>query len=108
MAFGSALTYTIRYFLLKYYQVATVDDDPDVWRSKQRAAENSAEQEALAEIRKAILDECNKKVESGVDKELLYKIISDNTNGKRNPNAIKDITVATNVLEQIKQMEAKK
>lgn len=37
-AFGSALTYTTRYFLLKFFNVAT-SDDPDEYRSKQKAAE---------------------------------------------------------------------
>ena len=36
--FGSALTYSMRYFLLKYFGVATPDDDPDSWRSKQKEA----------------------------------------------------------------------
>ena len=34
-AFGSGLTYSNRYFLLKYFNVATPNDDPDNWRSKQ-------------------------------------------------------------------------
>lgn len=38
-AFGSGLTYASRYFLLKYFNVATTDDDPDNWRSKQKEAE---------------------------------------------------------------------
>ena len=46
--FGSALTYSMRYFLLKYFGVATPDDDPDNWRSKQREAE-MAEDIAIAE-----------------------------------------------------------
>ena len=37
-SFGSGLTYTYRCFLLKYFGVSTVDDDPDNWRSKQREA----------------------------------------------------------------------
>lgn len=45
---GSGLTYSMRYFLLKYFNVATPDDDPDNWRSKQREAE-AAEDKALAE-----------------------------------------------------------
>ena len=45
---GSGLTYSMRYFLLKYFNVATPDDDPDNWRSKQRATE-AAEDKALAE-----------------------------------------------------------
>lgn len=41
--FGSALTYSMRYFLLKYFGVATPEDDPDSWRAKQRAAEKEEE-----------------------------------------------------------------
>lgn len=47
-SFGSALTYSMRYFLLKYFSIATPDDDPDKWRSKQKAAE-VAEDKAIAE-----------------------------------------------------------
>ena len=46
-AFGSGLTYSMRYFILKYFAVATPEDDPDNWRSKQREAE-AAEEKALA------------------------------------------------------------
>ena len=46
--FGSGLTYSMRYFLLKYFNVATPDDDPDNWRSKQKATE-AAEDKAIAE-----------------------------------------------------------
>ena len=42
-SFGSGMTYTFRYFLLKYFNVSTVDDDPDKWRSKQREAEKIEE-----------------------------------------------------------------
>lgn len=44
-SFGSGLTYSSRYFLLKYFNVSTTKDDPDNWRSKQRAAD--AEEERL-------------------------------------------------------------
>lgn len=47
-AFGSGLTYADRYFLLKYFNVATTNDDPDAHRSKQRAAE-AAEDKMIAE-----------------------------------------------------------
>ena len=52
---GSGLTYSMRYFLLKYFNVATPDDDPDNWRSKQRATE-AAEDKALAEQIITVLD----------------------------------------------------
>ena len=38
-ALGSGLTYSNRYFLLKYFNVATANDDPDKIRSEQAAAE---------------------------------------------------------------------
>lgn len=38
-AFGSGMTYCRRYFLLHYFAVSTVDDDPDAWRSRQQKAE---------------------------------------------------------------------
>lgn len=47
-ALGSGLTYSMRYFLLKYFNIATPEDDVDNWRSKQRAAE-AAEDKTLAE-----------------------------------------------------------
>ena len=33
-SFGSGLSYAMRYFLLKFFNIATPDDDPDKWRSK--------------------------------------------------------------------------
>ena len=47
-AFGSGLSYASRYFMLKYFNVATSDDDPDRWRSAQKEAE-ATEDRAIAE-----------------------------------------------------------
>lgn len=49
-AFGAGLTYSSRYFLLKYFNVPTVDSDPDAYRSKKRAAEAEADREIANEI----------------------------------------------------------
>lgn len=54
-ALGSGLTYSMRYFLLKYFNIATPEDDVDNWRSKQKAAE-MAEDKAIAEQIVAQLD----------------------------------------------------
>ena len=58
--FGSALTYASRYFLLKYFNVATSDDDPDEYRRRQREAEeeeNRLVSEKLVEqIHQMVLD----------------------------------------------------
>ena len=53
-SFGSGLTYVYRYFLLKYFDVSTIEDDPDYWRSKQREAEIRAVTDGIlleAEVR---------------------------------------------------------
>lgn len=47
-AMGTALTYAYRYFLLKFFGIATPQDDPDNWRSKQKEAEKS-ESKTIAE-----------------------------------------------------------
>lgn len=49
-AFGSALTYSQRYFLLKFFSVATPESDPDNFRSKQKAAETAEDRMIAAEI----------------------------------------------------------
>lgn len=55
-AFGSGLTYSNRYFLLKFFNVATTNDDPDNFRSKQLAA--LAEEDRIAT--EGILDEIDR------------------------------------------------
>ena len=49
-ALGSGLTYSNRYFLMKFFNIATPDSDPDVFRSKQRAAEAAADKTVADEI----------------------------------------------------------
>lgn len=57
-AFGAAMTYANRYFLMKFFQIATPEDDPDVWKTKKQAAEVAEEEE----IAKAIVDEIHEAV----------------------------------------------
>lgn len=47
-SFGSGLSYSMRYFLLKFFNIATPNDDPDNWRSKQKEA-GIAEDKMVAE-----------------------------------------------------------
>jgi len=49
-AFGSGLSYSSRYFMLKYFNVATSEDDPDNWRSMQKEAEQAENREVAAAI----------------------------------------------------------
>ena len=62
-AVGSGLTYCNRYFLLKFFQVATPKDDPDNWKSAKEAAENEED----IKIAKSIVEEINKLVSNHFD-----------------------------------------
>ena len=106
-AMGAGLTYTNRYFLLKYFQISTVEDDPDKWRSKKKEAMDSEVNEELKHKAADIIALAKKKISDGFDKEVVYKIISDNNNGKPNPNSIKDIETANKVYDEINAMEVK-
>ncbi len=66
-AFGAGLTYSYRYFLLKYFGVATPNDDPDNWRSKQQAAEDEDDKRAQAEANKELTAKRKEITELGKD-----------------------------------------
>lgn len=102
-SFGSGLTYSMRYFLLKYFGVATPDDDPDNWRSKQREAAD-AEDRALAEQAISEFDIiCRSYLARNPDKsEEVQKFISKFVkNG--NYLIIKDSALAIKLLKDFKE-----
>lgn len=53
-SFGSGLTYSSRYFLLKYFNISTSNDDPDAWRGKQREAEVESDKMIAQEITETV------------------------------------------------------
>lgn len=57
-------------------------------------------------VKQDILVIVNGKLEAGVPKEQIYKVI-ESIAGTKNPNAIKDIPTAQKVAEQIKKLEVK-
>lgn len=52
-----------------------------------------------------IIKLCSKKVKEGMDKELLYSIISENNNGSRQPHTIPNMQVANTIMEKLKAVE---
>lgn len=106
-AFGGALTYTNRYFLLKSLQMATVEDDPDNYRSKQRKAQKDDVDEAIVNKRNLILVTAKKMTEEGYDKEKLYAIIIKH-HGKKNPNDIDSEEVADKIIEDFNKLKGEK
>nr|CRY97815.1 hypothetical protein [uncultured prokaryote] len=102
-AFGSGLTYSDRYFLLKYFNVATTDDDPDAHRSKQRAAE-AAEDKMIAEQIIGTFDEVVKMFlkENESKAEDVKKFVSKYAKGG-NYFAITESTLAAKLLDDFKE-----
>lgn len=105
-AFGSGLSYSSRYFMLKYFNVATSEDDPDEWRSKQKAAETE-EQRLVA---KEIIDQIHAKVtaylENNPDKRAdltatVKKYAKDKNKPVSNYFVIQDPETAAKLLEDL-------
>lgn len=101
-SFGSGLTYSSRYFLLKYFNVSTVDSDPDKWRTDQRKAEEEAEKIVVD----AIINEADNIIKSYLlenenERDNVKKLIEKYVKGG-NYFSIKKADVAAKLLEEVK------
>ncbi len=106
-AFGSGLSYCSRYFLLKYFNVSTTEDDPDNWRSRQREAEEGEAREIAAGIVEQIREYLNVFIAANPDKEKdVKKIIMKHVIEKGKPSVnylgIKKPEVATALFDDLK------
>lgn len=106
-AFGSGLSYSSRYFLLKYFNSATTDDDPDNWRSRQKEAALSEEREVAKEIVAKIHSTVTAYVAEHADQRdaliEAIKSVAVDKNGKatNNYNAVVDPVVASNLWKKL-------
>lgn len=106
-AFGSGLSYASRYFLLKYFNCATTEDDPDNWRSRQKEAANAEEREIAKEIVAKIHSNVTGFVQKNPDKRdaviTVIKSIAVDKNGKATENYMKveDPAVASNLWKKL-------
>lgn len=102
-SFGSGLSYSMRYFLLKFFNVATPDDDPDNWRSKQKAA-GAAEDKMIAEQIIQSVDETIKKylAENPTMNEAVKKFAAKYVKGG-NYFAITESMLASKLLSDFKE-----
>lgn len=114
-AVGSGLSYLHRYFLLKFFQIATPDDDPDNWRSKKLQA---AEEEERA-IVSAMIDEIDELVSGYLNaiqdedqlKDARAKLTAEvkkyvkDEKGKPSGNyrIVTNVKTATDVLDAVKK-----
>lgn len=112
-AFGSGLSYASRYFMLKYFNVATSDDDPDNWRSAQKEAENAENKEVAGQIIEQVhnfvtahLETCpNDKQEITA---IVKKYAKDRGKASANYYLIEDPIVASNLLQEITERFSEK
>ncbi len=102
-SFGSGLSYAMRYFLLKFFNVATPDDDPDNWRSKQKAA-GAAEDKMIAEQIIQTVDEVIHKflAENPGRSEEVKKFVAKYVKGG-NYFAITESVLASKLLSDFKE-----
>lgn len=99
-AFGGALTYANRYFLLKSLQMATVEDDPDKYRTKQKQSQLNDVDEELIEKRELVLNLAKSMASEGIAKTKLYDIIKKHNNGSNNPNSITSVEIANTIIDE--------
>lgn len=119
-AVGSGLSYLHRYFLLKFFQIATPDDDPDNWRSKkQQAAEEDERKildglveeiaETVSEMLKRYEDETQLNAARDMLTDTIKKYVKD---AKGKPSGdyrkVKDAKTAGELLEAIKKLDGGK
>ena len=105
-AFGSAMTYALRYFMLQYFQIATPEDDPDSWRSKQAEAADAENREIASGIIDRVLAVINARLEQHPDDRekivaTVKKYAKEKGRASANPKAITDPTTAAKLLEEI-------
>lgn len=113
MAFGAGLTYSYRYFLLKYFGVATPNDDPDNWRSKQKQAEAEAAQRVYEEANKDLIAKRKEITELGkeaigskkITKAKMRELITNLNPAGGAPSDITDLETADKIIAAIKALQ---
>ncbi len=95
-ALGSGLTYSNRYFLLKYFNVATANDDPDKIRSEQEAAEERKRISATQTKIKKVFNELLTKYQKAA---VIYELLGTDKEKFTSDFADKDKTYR--LLEQL-------
>jgi hypothetical protein len=103
-SFGSGLTYSSRYFLLKYFNVATSDDDPDYFRAKQREAEEKEEKETTNAIVQKLDEAIRGFLESHSDRAADVKTLVSKYVKSGDYRKIKESKVAAKLYAEFKEM----
>ena len=105
-AFGAGLTYSSRYFLLKYFNIATIEDDPEAFRKRQHQVEEEERNEVLKAVKEQIDITIKESLAEHPDmkKELHALVTKHVKDGKY--STIKDMNTASKLLSELKQFVA--
>lgn len=101
-AFGSALTYCTRYFMLDYFQIAQ-DNDVDAYRSKQKEAAQAEDNEALMAIIKTLDTEIRAYLGSNPDAAPEVKQLCSRFSKDGRYNTIKEPAIAGKLLDEFRK-----
>lgn len=105
-AFGSALTYANRYFYLKFFNIATSEDDPDEWKRKKMEAADAEDKEATDAMIQRIDGLCLNNVNDANKAEvtnLIKKYATDGGKPTANYKRIKKLDEATKLYTALTQ-----
>lgn len=107
-SYGSALTYANRYFHLKFFNIATPDDDPDSWRQKKMDALEKENTEAAKTI-VARIDKMVRANTTDTNKDSVVNMIKKyvrKDDGKPSANYfdVKDVDVANTLFAELTKM----
>lgn len=73
--------------------------------AKDAKAKEAKQTEETGKVKKQIVEQCKTLIARGKDKDEIYEVIEE-ISGDKNPNAIKELPVAEEVLAALKGMEA--
>jgi len=65
----------------------------------------TAEELALEQMIEKIITLCREKISAGIAPKTLYAVISEMNSGNRNPNSIRDLTLAESIYHKLETME---
>lgn len=102
-SFGSGLTYSSRYFLLKYFNIATSEDDPDAFRTKQKNAERDEDRRTAESIVQKLDESIRAFLSDNPDKAADVKKLAATYVKGGNYTAIKESKVAAKLYADFKK-----
>lgn len=107
-AFGSGLTYSSRYFLLKYFNIATSDEDPEEYRRKQKESEEEEDRMIAERIVEKIHALVTEYLAANPDEkpkviEITKKYVREKGRASANYFALKSPDTAKDLLEALEQ-----